>query len=253
MFKEVFLSFKDNLIQKAKNPFLGIYTIVWSIRNWELVYSLFNFDKDVKRDTKITFIKKHFEEMPFIENILWNILIATGVLIATYLLLNISRLIVNLFEKRLSPWISKITVSNLIVAKEDYDIVKNRTLYLEKRFEELKKDKSYLLLEVDRLENEVKEFQKNTETNIGFSNEIKDIYWKIQNHYNPEDYDENINTLISDIKGGMPIYKNRLYLDTIIKLGVVIWNRELDDFRDYYTLTKVGEQIVLFMKKNEVI
>lgn len=253
MFKEVFLSFKDNLIQKAKNPFLGIYTIVWSIRNWELVYSLFNFDKDVKRDTKITFIKKHFEEMPFIENILWNILIATGVLIATYLLLNISRLIVNLFEKRLSPWISKITVSNLIVAKEDYDIVKNRTLYLEKRVEELKKDKSYLLLEVDRLENEVKEFQKNTETNIGFSNEIKDIYWKIQNHYNPEDYDENINTLISDIKGGMPIYKNRLYLDTIIKLGVVIWNRELDDFRDYYTLTKVGEQIVLFMKKNEVI
>ena len=46
MIKDFLVSFKDNFKEKTRNPFLGTYLIVWLIRNWELIYTLFNFDQN---------------------------------------------------------------------------------------------------------------------------------------------------------------------------------------------------------------
>lgn len=43
---KIFESFVDNIKQKTTNPFFGTLILVWLVRNWELIYTLFNFDKD---------------------------------------------------------------------------------------------------------------------------------------------------------------------------------------------------------------
>ena len=121
MIRDFLISFKDNLNEKSRNPFLGTYLIVWLFRNWELVYTLFHFDPEQKLEHKVGFIKGYYSQHDFIENLLTNIYWAFGLLILTYLLLSISRLIVNLSDKRITPWIYKITDSNSIVLKSEYE------------------------------------------------------------------------------------------------------------------------------------
>ena len=118
MIKDFLISFRDNFKEKTRNPFLGTYLIVWIIRNWELIYTLFNFDENFKLQDKIDFIKTYYSEQSFIGNLLTSVLWAFGLLILTYLLLSISRLITNFSEKQITPWIYKITDSKSIVLKE---------------------------------------------------------------------------------------------------------------------------------------
>lgn len=112
MIKDTFISFKDNFKERISNPFLGTYLAVWLIRNWDLIYSLFNFDDEYSLKEKIKFIESYYENHEFLVDLSINILWTFAVLITTYILMNLSRLIVNLFEKRLSPWIYQITDSN---------------------------------------------------------------------------------------------------------------------------------------------
>ena len=101
MIKDIFLSFRDNFREKVTNPFLGTYLFVWIIRNWELVYSIFNFDKTHDLEFKVQFIKSYYAENAFLMGILINILWTFGILIVTYVILNISRAIVNISEKKI--------------------------------------------------------------------------------------------------------------------------------------------------------
>lgn len=138
MIKDFFVSFKDNFKEKTQNPFLGTYLIVWVIRNWELVYTLFNFDDDYTLEKKKAFITKYYDEAHnFIENLFYNILWTFGVLILTYILLNVSRLIVNLFDKQLKPWIYKITDSKSIVLKEEYEQLRSERDDLQSRLKSI--------------------------------------------------------------------------------------------------------------------
>lgn len=56
MIKDFLISFKDNFREKHRNPLLGTYLLVWLFRNWELLFTLFNFDKEKKLQDKIEFI-----------------------------------------------------------------------------------------------------------------------------------------------------------------------------------------------------
>ena len=105
MIKDFLISFRDNFKEKTRNPFLGTYVIVWIVLNWELIYTLFNFDDNYKLENKVAFIKAYYKEQSFIGNLFKTVLWAFGLLILTYLLLAISRLITNFSEKQITPWI----------------------------------------------------------------------------------------------------------------------------------------------------
>lgn len=156
MIKDLLVSFKDNFKEKSTNPFLGTYVVVWLIRNWDLVYSLFNFDKSYSLAKKIEFIQIYYSSNDFLEGVQLNILWAFGVLIATYTLINISRLIINLYEKQLTPWIIKITDSDSIIEKSSFDKLKNHRDYLQNRLEQERESKSGLELQIKSLEDEIK-------------------------------------------------------------------------------------------------
>jgi len=160
MIKDFLISFKDNFKTKTRNPFLGTYLMVWIVRNWELVYTLLNFDNEQKLKDRVDFIEQYYTDNNFLENLWTNLYWAFALLVLTFILLNMSRLIVNLFEKRLTPWIYKITDSKSIVLKETYDKLKEENLHLEGQLEKERGSKGRLQNEILKLEERIEKSKK---------------------------------------------------------------------------------------------
>ena len=74
-------SFVDNIKQKTTNPFFGTLILVWLVRNWELVYTLFNFDNDCTLSDKKQFIRDYYVSKFFWKELLLNIGIALCLMI----------------------------------------------------------------------------------------------------------------------------------------------------------------------------
>jgi hypothetical protein len=119
MIKDFFISFRENFKEKTANPFLGTYIVVWLIRNWELAYSVFNFDDDYLLSDKVQFVKNYYYDVSLFTEVTINILITFLVLIISYLLINVSRLIINFFEKIVTPLVYKWTDKSSIVLKSE--------------------------------------------------------------------------------------------------------------------------------------
>lgn len=135
MLTEIWQSFKDNIKRRATNPFLGTFSIVYIFKNWELFYSLINFDPNLNLEGKLKYIRKYFEYHNFFENILVCVFITFGTLIATYLLLAFSRLLSNTYESLITPWIYKITDKSKVVLKEVHEGVKKQRSEFESSYE----------------------------------------------------------------------------------------------------------------------
>lgn len=258
MIKYFFDSFTDNIKEKTRNPFLGTYAIVWLIRNWYVVYIVFNFDKECTIDDKLRLITEYFERNPFWINVGININYTFGILIGTYVLLNLSRVIVNSFERNVTPWIYKITDMSSIVKKEEYDVAVKRINELNAVIEE-ERNKRYKLQETyDNLEQELasartklleKEMLK-TESQSGehidknSSSHIEKIFKKFTDS-------EVINSFVdisSNIRKGVFLNDERKDLDLFTTYGLI----ERDGFsRDSsgkkYKLTALGEDLMIYI------
>jgi hypothetical protein len=155
MIKDIILSFKENIKQKTTNPFFGTLIIVWIIHNWELIYTFFNFEPTRILKDRIDYLNNYFSAIPFIKNLLLCVLITFAVLILTYVFLNLSRLIINIFEKKLTPWVYKIADKNSVVLKEDYQLVEAERNQLFSKVEEEKIAKLKAQGEVTKLEEKI--------------------------------------------------------------------------------------------------
>lgn len=215
MIKDVLLSFKDNFKEKTTNPFLGLYISMLFIRNWELVYSLFNFNKSMGLDEKLKYIHHYFVNgNGYVIELFLNILWAFGVLIVTYTLVNISRFIVNLFEKRLTPLIYKITDSKSIVLKSSYELLRAERDSLQNRLESEREQKSRLEIQIkkheDRIDNLLSENIKATQDN----------YENLDDLINSENEKGNISS------GDITRLKHKLledkYVDKFIKYALLL-------------------------------
>ncbi|MCM4153656.1 hypothetical protein DHD05_18850 [Arenibacter sp. N53] len=160
MIKEFLVSFGDNFREKTRNPFLGTYIFIWFIRNWELIYSLFNFDNSYKLKDKIEFINGYYNTHSFTEGILWNIALTFLVLIITYIVLNMARVIINISEEQIKPWVYKNTDSKSIVLKSIHEQVRNDRDKLQLRLDQERESKSRLEVRIKSLEDEIFEASK---------------------------------------------------------------------------------------------
>jgi hypothetical protein len=152
-------SIGNNITERAKNPFLGTFAFVWLARNWELVFALFNFDKAYTLEGKITFLTERIKHDAFWTELGWNILWTFTILIITYILINLARIISNLFEKRLTPIILKWTDYNSLVPKSEYQGVLLRMNDLQGRLDKEIQEKLRVQNERDK---SVEEFNKLT-------------------------------------------------------------------------------------------
>ena len=80
------------------------------------------------------------------------ILITIIVLIGSLILLSLSRLIVNFFEKIVTPRIYKLTDESSIVLKQDFEVMREESLRFEKKFELEREARLKLQNEYEQLE-----------------------------------------------------------------------------------------------------
>lgn len=157
MIQDLIVSFKENIKGKTTNPFFGTLIIVWIFHNWRLMYSIFNFDKSTSLEMRITFLADYLDSKNLIPDLLTCILITIIVLITTYILLNFSRLIVNFFEKIVTPIVYQITDKSSIVLKRDYQLLEAKRERFEKKFEQERESRLKLQDEYERLESRLGE------------------------------------------------------------------------------------------------
>lgn len=253
MIKDFLISFRDNFKEKTRNPFLGTYLIVWIIRNWELIYTLFNFDENYKLQDKIDFIKTYYSEQSFIGNLLTTVLWAFGLLILTYLLLSISRLITNFSEKQITPLIYKITDSKSIVLKETYEKLRIENSRIETQLEKERENKKRLMLEISELEktiddinskdgkeNEIAEQSINT---ISLENEVDVLFNKIKSKKLIEEFIEIVNRIGESEEGWI---NNEYWGEStnyFVRLGLLSSGKSEQNYSEL-SLTTVGEKVL---------
>ncbi len=157
MFNDAIESFKENIKQKTTNPFLGTLLVVWIIHNWELLYSVFNFDYNTNLQARINFISKYMSGWQFTKDLAFCAIISLGVLVATYLLLGAGRFLANLYDDVVIPWLQKITNINKVVTRENHERV---IRYVDELEEKLAKEKIRRQDLETRLEEAEKKFLK---------------------------------------------------------------------------------------------
>lgn len=115
--------FITNIRNKISNPFFGTLTLVILYRNWELIYSVFNFDKECTRSDKIAIIKEFYSNKIFFEELLINVSLALMFMILGYLLIVITRTITIWIEHNLMPFVTKKVISKKVILREEFDKV----------------------------------------------------------------------------------------------------------------------------------
>lgn len=242
MLKELLFSFKDEFQEKSHNPFIWTYFFVWCIRNWPLVYSLFNFDDGTTLQSKVAFISCYLEENPFLSNVGYNILYTLALLVVSYILLNISRFIVNFSEKTIKPWVYKVTDKGSVVLKSTYNLL------VEQR-DETRKSLVAERESVSKLEEQIKNLEKQYEKLASTNQELKAVR------------EIDILTIVEDLrkKNLVPFYKTtcslierKLLISPSIKLDELInlHTIEKNAFDNSYNMTEIGKKVYRFLKNS---
>lgn len=252
MIKEFLISFSDNFKERTKNPFLGTYLVVWSFRNWELIFTLFNFDSNYTLLKKQEIIETYLKNNKFIPNLCFNITWTFGILILTYVLLNISRFIINLFEKRLTPWIYKITDSKSIVLKSKYDILKTEYYELQTALDNERESKSKLENRIKKLEQENLELKKanseliqnNNTKELKQSKKDSDIISILIEKLKQHNLIDEFIFISTKIKKGELISDDYANTDFFIKMGLISYLGKRNTHFTKYSLTEEGELIL---------
>jgi hypothetical protein len=259
MIKDFLISFSDNFKEKTKNPFLGTYFLVWVVRNWELIYTLFNFDSDTSLEEKKSFIFDYYSNNDFLNNLFCNILWSFGLLVLTYLLLNLSRFIVNLSEKRLTPWVYKITDSKSIVLKTEYERIRAENDELQIRLEKERTAKSRLESTIKSLEAEIVEISRvKAETDGEFKSPTRgsgavnrkvlkndeDFSIKLLDKIKEKELTKEYLNVCTKINRGDGIPNSYIHKDYFIELGLIKFLQNAMDNSKMYTITSEGEMVL---------
>ena len=122
-----------NVKDKLSNPFFATVVGVWIVRNWELVYTLFNFDPSYTLACKKAFIFNYYSDRLFWDEFLKTFGYSIFFFISGLALFILSKAIILFVQERIIPHTEKLVSSKLVIAKAKYDQVLNdRDLYFNK-------------------------------------------------------------------------------------------------------------------------
>lgn len=122
---EVINSFFNNIKDKLTNPFFGTLIIVLLVHHWELIYGIFNFDKDCLYDEKILFIKNYISNNITLTTFVFDAFQALIYMFLGYLIIVFTRSLVLWVEFWLMPFITGKVVNKNVVKRNLYDEVLN--------------------------------------------------------------------------------------------------------------------------------
>uniref|UniRef100_UPI00138A1F20 hypothetical protein n=1 Tax=Pontibacter pamirensis TaxID=2562824 RepID=UPI00138A1F20 len=173
MIKDIFDSLRDNISQKTSNPLLATILIVWTFKNWRLLYGLFYFDEDTKLEERIAYIEIYYSEVNFYENLFFSILYAFCVLIITYVLLSASRYIVNFYDKIIIPRVYRLTDKTSVVLKSDYIELLRMNEEIDNKYSTERDSKNRVKAELEVMESNYTELVLKKDSALNSVNELK--------------------------------------------------------------------------------
>lgn len=259
MVKDTLNSMLDNIKERTTNPFLGTLIIIWTIRNWNLVYAIFTFNKNSNLHSRLTYIQQYFNHQSFLWNMFITVLITIGVLIATYTFLALSRLMTDSYEKLLLPQISKITDKSSIVAKSEYVALQEVIVKLELRLEEERLGKVAAQGERDNSDRKLlealsrppvteNEMKTNSDIIRGESdNDLNERILRVEkklDDWGVNDYNNLIDLILDGSSFGSGNAYNKI-LSFLKREGFVKMSGMRDDYKTY-SMTSDGEALIKY-------
>ena len=252
MIQDLIVSFKENIKGKTTNPFFGTLIIVWIFHNWRLMYSLFNFESSSDLKTRLIFLSDYLDAENFLPDLLLCILLTIIVLISTYILLNLSRLIVNFFEKIVTPIVYKLTDKSSIVLKKDYDNLISDRERVEKKFEMERESRLKLQDEYERLEVrlgqalQTKSNKSNSETTLKKGSKDENLMRLINDRQRLDSFKKMVDVVLNK----RPVQDSDM-TDLMLRLNLVEKGNAgfNDDFS--YTLTEDGKRLRELLIEND--
>lgn len=144
-------------LKDSKNPFLGTLSLIWVIRNWQIVYAVFFDDREFL--IRLEFIKGRISATTFPEILVQfgiNILLTFLAIVVIYSLVYFTRYITNKFENQLLPWIYSKSAKGKIVLREELEELEEKKEQLEERLKKEKDRRIEAEGEVQSLEEELR-------------------------------------------------------------------------------------------------
>ena len=155
MIQSWFSSFWQNIRLKTTNPFLGSFIIVWIVRNWQFVFGLFNVGNEKTFALRIEVLEGYLKSGNYIAEFFICIGLTFVFIILIYAFLNLNRLIVNFYDKRLTPLIYRISDFASIVTIADYKKMAQQRDAFESKFEEERNKRLDLQTQIEKLEMDI--------------------------------------------------------------------------------------------------
>ena len=253
MINETLVSFKDLFKSKVRNPFFGTLATVWVIHNWDLVYSLFHFEEEWTREMRIEYLSTYFTEPGFVGNMIVCVLIAIVVLIVSYALMNVSRLVVYASNDIVKPLIQRITDKGKIVLKEDFKRMKANRDQLQKRYEAEFNARIKLLGEYDELNKRYEDVLQGQKPDIGELDkenvsvqETERLFEYLDKNGLLEDFEE----LVGHINNQKPLSPNDSHIISLTKLDLIKQGKHYSGGKHMYGFTERGKNLAnFFMRK----
>lgn len=249
MIKKFFSSILDNVAEKTTNPFLGTFFLVWGVKNWELIYSILYFDSNYSLNQRIQKIKSYTGAYEILDlwDITWKAFI---VLIVTYSLVNISRLIINFFEKTVTPLVYNISDKSNIVLKSEYLHLFKSIEKLEIQNQEEREARLKIQAHNEQLEDRIKELlsidSKKNKQPSKESVESQDINSRVNLLYRKLEKDSHLDEfykISQEILNEIALRKSMANIREYTGLGLISPGKYHSGNSYFYTLTDKGHRL----------
>lgn len=212
-FKDITVSFTSLLKSRSRNPLYGTIVLIFTFRNYELIYKILFFNTDDKYD-KLNCLNELFQHSNLIKEIIFSTSYAFTALLISYLLINFSKLIKGVFDNVINVWVEKL-IDNLTNQSNTYS--KDEYLHLEKEKNDFEK-----------------KFLVEKERRTKYENEIFSLENKIQKLSNPDNFNKKILDKI----------KNENLLDSFRKIVKIINSNQPLIITEKTTDSKVFELLI---------
>ncbi len=251
MFKKIFESCEESIVQRVSNPYFGTYIAVLLIDNWKLIYTLFTFNSSDTRVERIAIITDYINQAGGLSCLFFKCaLIAFIPFVIYYVLLHLSGYISNLSELCIKPWLLKLVDKGSVVEKAKYNKLVSRIETLHVKLDEERKKRLETETELDelnkklmKLQNEqvlasVKSQQEQKSNVMEVINDRKNkSYYRILEDIRAHNLNEDFEALIRKIQSNEDIYDD----EPIVKYGIkhgLIYKSD-----DRYFFTDTGNAI----------
>lgn len=265
MIKDSLNSIFDNIKERTTNPFLGTLIVVWTVHNWKLVYSMFYFDKSLKLEERLHYIDKYFNDRPFVWDLLIVVVITIVVLLFTYSMLTVSRLITDTQERMLLPLISKWTDKTSVVLKTEHAALQEVVKQLGARVEEERLAKVAAQVERDSIDKQLLEMRQSNQPPVvsedsSTAAEVErpalDLrqsdFKRIAEQIQPlgSNY---INKAVNDILNGDSVSKTNELVKVFLREGLIKVNRQESVNSNSYVMTENGSSFLVYWNQNMIM